>query len=295
MIAASKYFETMFHSNFNDRNSATITIGGDVINFNVLEKLVVFMESKALKPTDATLEQLFVAADYLQISSALRVLSDHLYTDLGSKRLDDVRRSCVHRLLRLIDILTRFAKSSGYSHLTRTVMYPTNSRPSPIKCSNDAVLYIAYHFKTIMFDHALLKLDYSVFERIVKSDFLRITEEEVVRSIKIWINHDYQERKKYFGPLIKCVRFDDTMSVDFLMEEVLDFADSEAENGAAKDYVISILAKRLGYSKDISDLGPSNPKKRIHRRWEQTKTPTKDTKGVAGGTVPVKEEPSISN
>lgn len=214
LIAASKYFETMFQSNFKEGHSETISLGGDVLSFKVLEMLVVFMESKSLKPTEATIEQLFVAADYLQIGSALRVLTDYLYVDLGGKRLDEMRRGSVHMLLRLIDILTRYAKSSGYSYGIRTVTYyPSNSRPAPIKCTNEAVLYIAYHFKTIMYDHGLLKLDYEVFEKILKSDFLRLSEEEVVRIIKIWINHDYEQRKDHFGPLIKCVRFDEAMTV----------------------------------------------------------------------------------
>lgn len=62
------------------------------------------------------------------------------------------------------------------------------------------------------------------------------------------------------------------------MEEVLDFV----ESNTAKNYVISIFAKRLGYTKDITDIGPSNPKKRIHRRWEVKEA--KDAK------VAVKEE-----
>ena len=214
LVAASKYFEAMFQSNFNESTSNTITLGGDVISFKVLEMLVVFMESKALKPTESTIEQLFVAADYLQISSALRVLSDYLYSDLGTKKLDDIRKATIHMLLRLIDILHRYAKSNNYVYGTRTVTYYNqNSRPQAIKCTNEVNLYLAYHFKTIMYDHGLLKLDIDAFEKILKSDFLRLSEEEVVRIIKIWTNFDFVNRKEHFGMLIKCVRFDETMTV----------------------------------------------------------------------------------
>lgn len=214
LIASSQYFETMFQSSFNESTSNTITLSGDVVSFKILEMLVVFMESKALKPTEATVEQLFVAADYLQISSALRVLCDYLYGDLGTRKLDDIRKGAVHMLLRLIDILSRFAKGSGYTYSTRTVTYINNhSRPQAIKCTNEVNLYIAYHFKTVMYDHGLLKLDFETFEKILRSDFLRLSEEEVVRIIKIWTNFDFETRRPHFGALIKCVRFDEAMTV----------------------------------------------------------------------------------
>lgn len=286
LSASSKYFEAMFQSSFNESTSHTICLGGDVISFRILEMLVVFMESKSLKPTEATIEQLIVAADYLQIGSALRFLSDYLYTDLGSKKMDDIRKGAIHMLLRLIDILCRHAKASGYTHCTRTVTYyNNNSRPQAIKCTNEVNLYLAYHFKTVMYDHGLLKLDIDTFEKILKSDFLRLSEEEVVRIIKIWTNFDFENRKQHYGALIKCVRFDETMTVDFIMEEVLDFVDCSS---AAKDYVISIFAKKLGYAKDISDIGPANPKVRVHRRWDP-----KDT-SRASANVSIKDEHPIS-
>lgn len=204
----------MFNSDFNERTRETISLGGGVLSFEILEILVVFMEARTLKPTEANIEQLFVAADYLQITSALRVLSDYLFSDLGSKKIDDIKRSVVYMLLRLIDILTRFIKATGYSLTMRTVVYYRNAtRSAPFKCPNDALLYLAHHFKTIMYNHDLLKLDYDLFEKILKSDYLRLAEEEVVRMIKIWINHDYEERRKHFGALIRCVRFDENMTV----------------------------------------------------------------------------------
>lgn len=294
LIAASTYFETLFHSSFNESTSDTITLGGDVVSFQVLEMLVVFMESQALRPTEATVEQLFVAADYLQISSALRVLCDYLYADLAAKKLDDIRKGTVHMLLRLLDILSRFARASGYTYGTRTVTYINNhARPQAIKCTNEANLYLAYHFKTVMYDHGLLKLDIDSFEKVLRSDFLRLSEEEVVRIIKIWTNHAFDERRQHFGTLIKCVRFDETMKVDFIMEEVLDFVDCSA----AKDYVISIFAKKLGYAKDICDIGPANPKVRVHRRWDAKDTPRTAAalhSQSSGSSSGVKEEPNVT-
>lgn len=264
----------MFQSSFNESTSNTVTLSGDVVSYKTLDILVVFMETKYLKPTENTIEQLFVAADYLQMNSALRVLCDYLYSDLGTKKLDYIPKGTVHMLLRLYDILNRFAKLTGYTYSTRTVTYVNSStqRPQPIKCTNEVLLYVAYHFRTIMYDHELLKLDVDTFEKVLKSDFLRLSEEEVVRIIKIWINFEFQDRRKHFGTLIKCVRFDEAMTVDFIMEEVLDFVDCSA----AKDYVISIFAKKLGYKKDISDIGPTNPKMRIHRRFD----PKQDSKAT---------------
>lgn len=291
LIAASQYFETMFQSSFSESISPTVTLSGDVVSFRILEMLVVFMESKALKPTEATVEQLFVAADYLQINSALRALSDYLYADLGTRKLDDVRKATIHMLLRLVDILGRFARSSGYTYGTRTVIYINNhARPQAIKCTNEVNLYIAYHFKTVMYDHGLLKLDQETFEKILRSDFLRLSEEEVVRIIKIWTNFDFENRRQHFGSLIKCVRFDETMTVDFIMEEVLDFVDCSS----AKDYVISIFAKKLGYAKDISDMGPSNPKVRIHRRWDHKQLHQDSQKANVSGGITIKDESNAS-
>lgn len=70
------------------------------------------------------------------------------------------------------------------------------------------------------------------------------------------------------------------------MEEVLDFVECSS---AAKDYVISIFAKKLGYSKDISDIGPANPKVRVHRRWDP-----KDPNRSGSANVSIKDENPIS-
>lgn len=76
------------------------------------------------------------------------------------------------------------------------------------------------------------------------------------------------------------------------MEEVLDYVDCSS----AKDYVISIFAKKLGYAKDISDIGPTNPKVRIHRRWDQKQEHKCNLSGGSGGSlgVSIKDESSAS-
>lgn len=53
------------------------------------------------------------------------------------------------------------------------------------------------------------------------------------------------------------------MQADFILEEVLDFAPSEA----VKDYVISVFGKRLGCKKLVPGTGPVHDKPRFYRTW----------------------------
>lgn len=134
-----------------------------------------------------------------------------------------------------------------------------------------------------MYDRAVLQLDYASLRLLLDSDFLRISEEQVLAVIKIWINNDFKDRQQYYGQLLRCLRFDEKVQVrgwhglakgrfnwdcflqaDFILEDVLEFAPSEA----VKDYVISVFGQRLGCKKLVPGAGPVHDKPRFYRTWE---------------------------
>lgn len=59
----------------------------------------------------------------------------------------------------------------------------------------------------------LYQLDLDCLMDILNSNHLNVSEMDVLKTIKMWINHDFETREKYFSKLLECVYYDDSLKV----------------------------------------------------------------------------------
>lgn len=75
-------------------------------------------------------------------------------------------------------------------------------------------IFIAASFQSIMFDKFILNMSFHEIDWILDLDMLNICEEEVLKTIKMWINYDYDVRKQHFPDLIERMRYDPNIKVN---------------------------------------------------------------------------------
>lgn len=215
-----KYFESKLGPNSGFRIH-TLSIGyvfdaKDVPNFNVLLQVLRSDEVPVIPASELELEDLIKTADFLKNDAALYYLSTYLKVNLPKNGPKYVDRQQVLLYLRLYNILLRtgflsMIKSdrTGLMHCCQTHATVRNALTYDITPQ----LFISYHFKSIMYEREVLELSYESIYTLLVGDYLRISEEDVVRTIKMWINYDYTKRRRYYGVLLRCVRFDAKIKV----------------------------------------------------------------------------------
>lgn len=213
--AASGYLEKQLEQELDPGNSIVLE-PDNVANFNVLELLVGFMQSSVLVPTESSIENLCYGADFLEMNSALVVLFQFLIDQMPTKKSWEMDRKQVLMYLRLLNVISK--------HLQ---LFPTDPRRIPLSyCQGpDKIVktlnflrkpqfFISYHFKSIMYERSLMELQFRSLYNLLLWDSLRIPEEDVVRTIKMWINYNFEDRINRYRFLLRAVRFDPEMKVN---------------------------------------------------------------------------------
>lgn len=160
-----------------------------------------------LRPSLDDLETLFIAADYLQIDSATALLVVYLH-DVVASHMGATRKLTKEQLLmylRIYPLVYRYEIKHNYQH--RTFYAKEMSIPICIR------FVLAQHFDRIMNEIEILDLDRDCIYELLTSDFLLITERDVLGTIKLWVNYNLNERRKYFCGLTKCIRPDPDLPV----------------------------------------------------------------------------------
>lgn len=182
----SKYFEGCV--SFVEKE---ITFDSKIVPFFALENLVQYCcESRALYPKPEDIEQMIVAADYLQMENAMKALCERFSYTVPSRQAgygDQLPKATIHMWLRLYNII---GKQKGFDE---TKMNWFGER-------------MARQLKRVLHEVHFFKLDEDRLYYLMSSSHLRLTEEEVLKTIKAWINYDYEGRKTSFGRLARCVR-----------------------------------------------------------------------------------------
>lgn len=181
-MSASGYFEKMFSSDFVEKNAECVTLGNS-LNFETLEILIKFLYTNELEPTRrVSLEDLLCAADYLQMETAVEKINAKIVEEMSNMNV------------------LRFWALRGMIKDTAVI--------------GKVRQFILKNFSELIFDIAFLKLDFETISWIIESDELTtVSEMEVYRAIRIWINHDHVAREKHFLELLCCVRYSEEMPV----------------------------------------------------------------------------------
>lgn len=211
LAAHSKYFEGSV--SFAD---SELSFDPKIITFEVLDKLVKFMESDVFKPTMDDVELLFYSADYLQIESAIKILVEFLHVEAGKqmKNLEATPKEYLLVYLRLYPTLRSYELKENYDHTTQDIShFIQNFRGSNVLRPVCIRFLIAANFKKVINELPVLELSEENLFEILSSDDLRVSEEDVLRTCKMWTYYDMSERRDAFPRLVRCIRADKTMTV----------------------------------------------------------------------------------
>lgn len=194
----SKYFEGCASFPKNE-----IIFDSKIVTFVALDALIKFLDSNNLKIDNSNVEELVIASDYLQIDSALDLLIKYLHNQIMNLRWSDkfntMRKSTILLYLRLYSIIRRHEIATGYIY--------------PIFDNNTLVNVMANKLNMVLHEINLYQLDEERLHELLVCDYLQLTEETVLKTIKLWINFDLEARKGSFERLVRCVRPDETITV----------------------------------------------------------------------------------
>lgn len=209
LVKQSKYFEGC--DSFSSKEN--IVFDSKIVSFGALQALIVYLETGKLEPKLDDLELLFIAADYLQIDSATALLVVYLHEVVPSQ-LNVIRKFTKELLLmylRIYPLVYRYEIKHNYQHITIQDKFHAKEISESI-CIR---FVLAQHFDRIMNEIEILDLDRDCIYELLTSDYLLITERDVLRTIKLWVNYDLNERRKYFCGLTKCIRPEPNLTVCF--------------------------------------------------------------------------------
>lgn len=242
-----------------------------------LEELIKFMETGEFQPTMDNIEHLiYVTVSFeWEMESALKILLDFLHGNLAKRNPGQTDRKIILMFVRFWKDFEYCVNRIGYkSPLHR--MIPVNAlgqENEPFKIVLSPPRFIYAGFQSIMFEKCVLDLGVNYMRWILDAQILNITEEDVLKTIKMWINHDYDARKQHFPDLIRCMRYDENMRIDFIVEQLLCGCKVACDCLTAKDYVVAILGQRNGYTGDVADAGPRNKEKRPGCKYWKNQEP----------------------
>lgn len=197
----SKYFEGSCSF---EEGKAVVKFDPEIVSFDSMQLLVQFMKNKALKVTLDNVEGLFFAADYFGMDNALKILMGFLRDTMGQNNALLIDKHIVLFYLRIFDITERFAK------MTKIQWKPWHSNSKIFKCP---AIYIAFNFNLIMNERDLLNLGHESLKSILDNHWLKISEADVCRTVKMWVNFDIEARRKHFPTLIQCMRYSNKITV----------------------------------------------------------------------------------
>lgn len=187
----SEYFKAMFSGNFDKGHSDTFELDFKPlgITFEVLE-IVTKLQLQSHQVTKSTIEPLMLALDFLQLSQMMESLADVI---------------CNGEV--------------------KTFLFPDNILDLWLLSRTNAIGYrsireaLETHIKEmflgeIIHERSFLQLDSESLIMILQwDDLVLTTEKKVFTAIKMWINHEYEERKEHYGKLLYCLRFDPLVDV----------------------------------------------------------------------------------
>lgn len=192
-MRSSKYFKAMFTHDFAERNLPVIEIElDDEIDEDIFDSVVRIATSRTLKVSPETIEHFLFVADFFQIETLIVELERLIGRDttqdiVGPFNVLDLWHLClIHQPLKFI--------------------------------AGTLKLLIKNYLDAITADPSFLQLDSESVKTILMWDDLKISsEKKVFSAIKIWINHDPEQRKELYEKLLYCIRFDPDIDVSLFL------------------------------------------------------------------------------
>lgn len=205
LVKASKYFAGCLSF---DSDTPEVIFDAKVVSFDALEMIAHFIELGEITPTFDNMEEIFRAADYLQMEPLLKMLYDHLVTEMKKlpPKSNQTARSTLRKFLRIHQIVRQFITRNDIKEPPYSYSYGKLS----------IEMFLALNFELINFEVEVLEFPLEIIQEFLSSNILSITERDVLKTIKMWINHDLATRKQYFTKLLNCVRYNSSMKVSII-------------------------------------------------------------------------------
>lgn len=197
-----------------------VVFDSKIVSFGALQMLVEYFKTGKLEPKLPDLELLLIAADSLQTDWAMAHLFKYLHEVVASQ-ISDMRKLTKELLLtylRMYPLVYRYEKKYKFQHKIIKMPIPKEDASLPQAYLNIPVcitFVLAHHFERIMNEPQILDLERDRIYEILSSDHLHISERDVLRTIKLWVNYKLKRRKKHFVGLTKCIRPDPNLPVCF--------------------------------------------------------------------------------
>lgn len=212
LVKHAKYFEGV--TSFEDRK---VTFDAKIVSFEALKLLIKFMDTGDLQATRDNAQSLIIAADYLQFEEALRKAVSFLYDDLSDAMKMDMESIPKHVLIaymRIYGIVQRFEVRTNFEVVKVEVR---TEKGAKLVVPVHLTFILAHHIKRIMSHWLFLELHSSLLRELLGSDYLCLSEEQVLRTITMWVNHNQKGRLVHMMDLLFCVRIDETMTVSGIL------------------------------------------------------------------------------
>lgn len=189
----SEYFKAMFSGNFDKGHSDTFELDFKPlgITFEVLE-IVTKLQLESHQVTKSTIEPLMLALDYLQLTKMMESLADMICNGEVKTFLFPDNILDLWLLSRTNDTGYKSIREALETHIKEMFLGEIIHEPSFLQLDSESLIMI-------------LQWD----------DLVLTTEKKVFTAIKMWINHEYEDRKKHFGKLLYFLRFDPQVDVSY--------------------------------------------------------------------------------
>ncbi|XP_067639390.1 kelch-like protein 5 [Eurosta solidaginis] len=186
LSASSAYFAAMFTGSLRETKEQEVTLGE--VHGDALQILIQYCYTGYIELREDTVETLLATACLLQLNAVVTACCNFLARQLHPSNCLGFaffaeRQSCT--------TLLRLAKS-----------------------------YTCQHFMQVCKNQEFLQLDSEQLGKLISSDDLNVpTEEDVVHSLKLWVQHDAINREKHIPELLALVRLP-LLKPSFIMDHV---------------------------------------------------------------------------
>uniref|UniRef100_A0A8C6ND05 Uncharacterized protein n=1 Tax=Melopsittacus undulatus TaxID=13146 RepID=A0A8C6ND05_MELUD len=209
LCSCSHYFRALFTSSWNMAEKKVYKIPG--ISPEMMRLIIEYAYTRTVQVTMENVENLFIAADQLNIMGIIRLCCEFLKSQLCFENCISIYR------------------------FTHYYYCP--------ELQEAAFVFILHHFEDITkVSEEFLDLSVSDLKSIIEKDELNVREEDVVfKAIIRWIDHDAPNRRHHIAELLSKVRLA-LLQVDFFMNNVKTHEYVE-ENEDCKGLIINTLTE----------------------------------------------------
>ena len=186
LAGASPYLQAMFTNGMLESGKTKIDLGG--IDPQTMDSLLEFVYTGSVELTTNNVQQLLSGASMLHLTSLSKSCSSFLEAHLDHTNCLGIR-----------------AFADMYSCTT---------------LEQFAFRYICEHFLEVVKSDEFLELDKEGLIDLLKCNSLQVySEDEIFNAVELWINHHYEQRKRYASDVLQHVRIP-LISLEFLETRV---------------------------------------------------------------------------